>query len=512
MRFSQWVCFALVIVALCASAQSATAFNVTVALDPSSAQPPVNGMLSGSNLNWDSNGDGILIVNGSTETFASPALPNLQQQGVKVLRYPGGTLSDAYHWKDGVGPLSSRGYEAVAYSPGTSQQVLMGTQEFLELCEAMGAQPLITVNVMSGTASEAAAWVSYVNKQNLISSKTGKVLPKVKYWEIGNEPYFDNALYPKMTSANYVSQAKAFLSAMKGIDPGIMIGIVVDGNPSDSWNASVLQGLQSYSPSFNFVAVHPAYMPFCTGSSGSYSDSTLYAASMTSTALVSWRLGVTRSLINQYYPSTNIPIALTEHSVDFGQGIAQSNYVQTLDGALYEADLLAMLAQRTDIQMANHWSASQDVYFGGLDTGGNPRPVYYTLANFSKMQQGNIVPITISTWATISSVTSNCALNSAYTVPVMSGYATISTANGATVIHVMLLNKHSSYNANVKLQINNFWSSSTALKANYVQIGGSSTFDMAVTPQTGTLQFAAGTVPRVTVPPHSVTFFDISAQ
>jgi alpha-N-arabinofuranosidase len=512
MRFLSYFCFVLVFVALCASAQSADAFYVTVTLDPSSAKTAVNSMLSGSNVDWASNGDGLLQVNGSTETFASPALPNLQQQAVKVLRYPGGTLSDIYHWRDGIGALSSRGYEVNVYAPGSSQQVLMGTQEFLELCEALGAQPLITVNVMSGTASEAAAWVTYVNKQNLISSKTGKMLPKVKYWEIGNEPYLDNALYPKMTPADYASQAAAFLSAMKAADSTVMIGIVLHSDPSDSWNATVLQNLQGVKPSFNFVATHPAYLPYCMGSSSSYSNVTLYAASMTSSALVNSRLAWMRSQINQYYPSSSIPTAITEHSINFGSTLAQADYVQTLDGALYEADLLAMVAQRTDVLTAEHWSASQDTYFGGLDTGGNPRPVYYTLANFSKMQQGSIVPTTISTRATISSVTSDCTLSGGYTVPAMSGYTTISTANGNSVLHLMLLNKHSTYNAHVSLQINNLWSRSTALKAQYAQIGGSSTFDTTVTPQTGTLQFAAGAVPRVTIPPHSVLFFDISTQ
>jgi len=512
-RLSCKCIFSLVLLGLSAAVQPALAgtFSATVTLTPTPTGAKVNSMLSGSNLDWVWNGDGLLKINGSAETFANPALTNLQQQGIKVLRYPGGTLSDAYHWKDGVGALSSRGYEVDAYSPGTTQQVLMGTQEFLELCEAVGAQPLITVNVMSGTASEAAAWVTYVNKQNLISSKTGKVLPKVKYWEIGNEPYLNNALYPKMTPASYASQAAAFLSAMKAADSSIMVGVVLSSDSSSNWNATVLQNLQHTSPGFNFVAAHPAYMPYCIGSSASYTDSSLYAASMTGTTLVTSRLASIRSLINQYYPTSSIPTAITEHSVDFGNSITQADYVQTLDGALYAADLLATLAQRKDILTAEHWSASQDTYFGGLDTAGNPRPVYYTLAGFSKMQQGNVVPITISTKGTITSIVSNCSVG-VYTVPAVSGYATSGSVNGKTVLHVMLLNKNSSSTANITLQINNLWSASTAVNVNYVLLTGSSLFDTSVSPQTGSFQSSSGTTLQYMIQPHAVMFFDISAQ
>jgi len=38
-----------------------------------------------------------------------------------------------------------------------------GTDEFMELCKEVGAESQLTVNVGSGTAEEAAAWVEYCN-------------------------------------------------------------------------------------------------------------------------------------------------------------------------------------------------------------------------------------------------------------------------------------------------------------------------------------------------------------
>jgi len=38
-----------------------------------------------------------------------------------------------------------------------------GTDEFMALCEAVGARPMLTVNFGTGTIEEAAAWVEYCN-------------------------------------------------------------------------------------------------------------------------------------------------------------------------------------------------------------------------------------------------------------------------------------------------------------------------------------------------------------
>ena len=38
-----------------------------------------------------------------------------------------------------------------------------GTNEFLNMCELMGAEPYLAVNMGGGTVEEAVDWVKYVN-------------------------------------------------------------------------------------------------------------------------------------------------------------------------------------------------------------------------------------------------------------------------------------------------------------------------------------------------------------
>src|SRR5688500_2881842 len=74
----------------------------------------------------------------------------LSGAGVKMMRYPGGSYGDIYHWKDHTAP---GGYVA----PNTDFDTFMGG------VQRAGAQPMIIANYGTGTPQEAADWVRYAN-------------------------------------------------------------------------------------------------------------------------------------------------------------------------------------------------------------------------------------------------------------------------------------------------------------------------------------------------------------
>jgi len=79
-----------------------------------------------------------------------------------IVRWPGGNFASAYHWKDGVGPKEKR---IVKYDPvwRVEESNSFGTEEFIQFCRMIGAQPYICVNMGSGTIDEALEWVEYCN-------------------------------------------------------------------------------------------------------------------------------------------------------------------------------------------------------------------------------------------------------------------------------------------------------------------------------------------------------------
>ncbi len=173
----------------------------------------------------------------------------LRADGVKVMRYPGGSTADNFHWQTNTLDDGS--------SAGTDT-----FDQFMQVAQKVGATPIITVNYGTGTPEEAAAWVKYANVTKHYH---------IHYWDIGNELY-GNGTYGALWEsdkhalgpASYANNTLQFIQAMKAVDPSIQVGLVLtapgnwpDGQTSASspqpWNDTVLPIACSAA---NFVSVH----------------------------------------------------------------------------------------------------------------------------------------------------------------------------------------------------------------------------------------------------------------
>jgi len=120
----------------------------------------------------------------------------LKKLKIPVLRWPGGCYADHYHWKDGIGPRDKRKITENVSWGNVRETNAFGTNEFLNLCETLHADPYLAMNVGGGTVKEAEEWVQYANHANGKSELTdlrkqnGRATPwNVKYWGIGNESW-----------------------------------------------------------------------------------------------------------------------------------------------------------------------------------------------------------------------------------------------------------------------------------------------------------------------------------
>lgn len=132
----------------------------------------------------------------------------LEELGNNVLRFPGGSLSDVYHW-------------ATNTSEGETFEWATSFDEFAEVAVATRATVFITANYGTGTPEEAAEWVRYSNKLKKYN---------FEYWEIGNENYgtweADNNDRPH-DPVTYANRFREYYRKMKAVDPGIRIGAVI---------------------------------------------------------------------------------------------------------------------------------------------------------------------------------------------------------------------------------------------------------------------------------------------
>ncbi|GAA5040683.1 alpha-N-arabinofuranosidase [Marivirga lumbricoides] len=167
----------------------------------------------------------------------------LKELKIPNLRWPGGCFADTYHWKDAIGPKEDRkAIENMSWG-GYREDNSFGTHEFLNLCESLGAEPYLAVNMNSGSVAEAVDWKQYVNHKNGSSYLTdlrkenGREKPwNVKYWGIGNESWGCGG---EMTVDYYVNLYKRYAIAMAGND---MYRIAVGpGEPDYNWTEVLMK-------------------------------------------------------------------------------------------------------------------------------------------------------------------------------------------------------------------------------------------------------------------------------
>jgi alpha-N-arabinofuranosidase len=350
----------------------------------------VNRLLAGSNVQWVDRGDELLEGDGSK--LSADMLSKVKALGPTVLRYPGGAQADTYRWKDGVGPLDARktGEHFFSRAP---QKILFGTTELLALCREVGAEPLLTVNVVRGSPEEAAEWVTFTNAIR-VKGPNGERPPAASLWEIGNEPYLkesrpDLALPPR----EFARRAAAFIVAMKKADPTIRVGIPLRSDRIGGqvathfpgYNDIVLQELGA--ADYDFVAVHDAYLPFLFGAAPP--REALLGAALAGDAVIEEDFAATRAQVERHRPGRPVSLAVTEYGAMFTQsGAPTDRYNASLTAALYAADVLRLLAERDDVLLAAQWSLSGNGWFGLISNRGRLRPAYYVLREFARLARG----------------------------------------------------------------------------------------------------------------------------
>ena len=153
---------------------------------------------------------------------------------VPVIRWPGGCFADRYHWMDAIGPQSQR-KSIIDMWGGVVQDNSFGTNEFLDFCKLVGAEPYISGNVGTGTPQEMADWVEYITATKgpmaKLRAKYGHPKPwKVKFWGIGNESWGCGG---SMTPEYYSNLYRRFATFVHGYNGDRLYKIASGPNGSD---------------------------------------------------------------------------------------------------------------------------------------------------------------------------------------------------------------------------------------------------------------------------------------
>ena len=171
---------------------------------------------------------------------------------VTHLRWPGGCFADAYNWRDGVGdsrpsyknpmwdkPILNLGFKALGapIPPGPLHDNRFGTDEFMQYCATIGAEPSLTASMGTDGPDPAAEWVAYV------SEKFGPLAAPV--WSVGNEqwnPLEHNGCF--LRPERYVSRYAQWAKAMRAQNRAVkLVASGADELSNPGWNRVLVQGL-----------------------------------------------------------------------------------------------------------------------------------------------------------------------------------------------------------------------------------------------------------------------------
>jgi alpha-N-arabinofuranosidase len=154
-------------------------------------------------------------------------LAALRELNFRSIRYPGGNFLSGYRWEDGVGPRDQRPRRRdLAWQSIETNQ--FGTNEFIEFCKAVNAEPMFGVNMGTGTIQDAANLVEYCNapagtQYADLRASHGYANPHgIKYWCLGNEmdgPWQIGHL----EAAAYGVKAREAAKMMRWHDPSIQL-------------------------------------------------------------------------------------------------------------------------------------------------------------------------------------------------------------------------------------------------------------------------------------------------
>lgn len=272
------------------------------------------------------------------------AVAALKDMHPGIIRFGGSTTED-YEWERGIGPWDRRQPFTTVW--GGLEENFVGIDEFIQLCQYVGAEPLICVRWTGKKPEDAAAEVEYCNGS--VDTPWGKRRAQnghpaayhVKYFQIGNE----------VGNPKYDTSVRAFADAMKKADPSIK---VLSSFPTPSL-------LEAAGAAFDYLCPHHYEIGDLAGENRSFQR------------LEEW--------IARNAKGRDVRVAVTEWNTTAGDWGLPRGILQTLGNALGVSRYLNLLERRADlVEIANRSNFADSFGSGFILTGPGwiyKSPTYY---------------------------------------------------------------------------------------------------------------------------------------
>ena len=221
----------------------------------------------------------------NTSGMRNDIIQGFKEVGVGTIQWPGGCAANNYNWNP----------------PNPANDV--GTDRFMELCAAVGAEPYITGRPNASNAASNLQWLTYLN------NNTAHPEWNVKYFKVGNEVWGCGGNKTQATyQADYTANYNVLNAPISGKRPALVIGTDLIGN--NAWLEAMLTNIPTQ---FDGIEVHD-YLYFPDVASGGipsvgFTDAQYYnIVHRANRGQIGPRIDQLKGILNQYDPANRIKI------------------------------------------------------------------------------------------------------------------------------------------------------------------------------------------------------------
>ncbi|GIW77224.1 MAG: intracellular exo-alpha-L-arabinofuranosidase 2 [Phycisphaerae bacterium] len=332
--------------------------------------------------------------------WRSDLVEALKRLRIPNLRWPGGCFADTYHWRDGIGPKSERPGIVNVYWGGTVENNHVGTHEFLDLCEQIGAEPYIAGNVGSGTVREMAEWLEYLTMPGdspmaRLRRQNGREEPwNIRLWGIGNENWGCGG---SMRPQYYADLYRQFQTYCRNFTPGKSLYKVACGL-TDEWNDILMREAHRF---MDGLSIHYYTVPGAWAAKGSATQFEVpdWQLTLQKGANIEQFIIRTDHIMNRYDPQKRIGIVMDEwgtwFDVEPGTNPGFLYQQNTIRDALVAGLTLNILNNHSDrVQVANIAQTVNVLQAVALTEGSRMlrTPTYHVFEMYQVHQDAKLLP------------------------------------------------------------------------------------------------------------------------
>ena len=209
--------------------------------------------------------DGIWVGKDSSvpniRGFRKEIVEKLRKLNPPVIRWPGGCYAEVYDWRDGIGKDRPVRINWWTREDGRYEPNAVGTHEFMDFCEMVGADAYFAANLTSMTPLHMRNWMDYCLSPKgsttlaLEREKNGHPEPfNIPYWGVGNENWGGGG---NMTPNHYAEEFRRYATLMNNAFPEVELYASGEDAKKYEWTHGVMENLEN-----SFRTIHGFSMHF----------------------------------------------------------------------------------------------------------------------------------------------------------------------------------------------------------------------------------------------------------